>query len=59
MKRERSDVIYIVNRVISPVPPEVYDHDNTVNELVGIDNSYTTVLSWKYHVKFHVVQHQT
>ena len=36
-----------------------YDNDNTVSELVGINNSYTTVLSWKYHVKFHVVQHQT
>mgnify|MGYP001194915307 CR=1 FL=1 len=59
MERKQIDEICIVNRVISPVPPVVHNPDNTVSELVGINNSYTTVLSWKYHVEFHVGQNQT
>ena len=47
MNKEQSDEIYIVNRVITPVPPEAYDPDNTGNGLVGIYNSYTTILSCK------------
>ena len=59
MERKQIGGIRIVNRVISPVPPIVHNHDNTVSELVGINNSYTAVLSWRYHVEFHVGQNQT
>ena len=59
MKRKQIDGICIVNRVISPIPPDVHDPDNTVSKLVSINNSYTTVLSCKYHVECHVVQNQT